>query len=115
MKDYICTTLESCFNMAGMKVTLSGSYGGWDPNTESEILNLLKGIYQEQNGEEAIVQVDHAGLECSVILGKYPNLDVVSMGPTLLSPHTTNERCQISTIAPFWKLLKKTLEEIPVK
>lgn len=111
MKDYVATMLESCFNMAGMKVTMSGSYGGWDPNPNSAILNLLKRIYKEQNGEEAVVQVDHAGLECSVILGKYPGMDVVSLGPTLRSPHTTNERCLIATVEPFWELLKKALEE----
>ena len=115
MKDYAVKTLESCFNMAGMKVEASGSYGGWDPNPNSEILNMLKRIYKEQNGKEAIVQVDHAGLECSVILEKYPNMDVVSLGPTLLSPHTTNERCQISTVEPFWKLLKQVLIEVPEK
>ena len=115
MKDYAVKTLESCFNMAGMKVEASGSYSGWDPNPNSEILNMLKRIYKEQNGKEAIVQVDHAGLECSVILEKYPNMDVVSLGPTLLSPHTTNERCQISTVEPFWKLLKQVLIEVPEK
>ena len=115
MKDYAVKTLESCFNMAGMKVETSGSYGGWDPNPNSEILNMLKRIYKEQNGKEAIVQVDHAGLECSVILEKYPNMDVVSLGPTLLSPHTTNERSQISTVEPFWKLLKQVLIEVPEK
>lgn len=115
MKDYAVKTLESCFNMAGMKVEACGSYGGWDPNPNSEILNMLKRIYKEQNGKEAIVQVDHAGLECSVILEKYPNMDVVSLGPTLLSPHTTNERCQISTVEPFWKLLKQVLIEMPEK
>ena len=115
MKDYAVKTLESCFNMAGMKVEASGSYGGWDPNPNSEILNMLKRIYKEQNGKETIVQVDHAGLECSVILEKYPNMDVVSLGPTLLSPHTTNERCQISTVEPFWKLLKQVLIEMPEK
>ena len=115
MKDYAVKTLESCFNMAGMKVETSGSYGGWDPNPNSEILNMLKRIYKEQNGKEAIVQVDHAGLECSVILEKYPNMDVVSLGPTLLSPHTTNERCQVSTVEPFWKLLKQVLIEVPEK
>ena len=115
MKDYAVKTLESCFNMAGMKVEASGSYGGWAPNPNSEILNMLKRIYKEQNGKETIVQVDHAGLECSVILEKYPNMDVVSLGPTLLSPHTTNERCQISTVEPFWKLLKQVLIEVPEK
>lgn len=115
MRDYIAKTLESTFSMAGMKVEFSGAYGGWDPNTDSEILHLLEKNYLELFGEEAIEQVDHAGLECSVILEKYPHLDVVSLGPTLRSPHTTIERCNISTVAPFWELLKKTMETVPVK
>ena len=115
MKDYIVRTLESCFNMAGMKVETAGSYGGWDPNPDSEILHLLLKEYKELFGAEGIIQVDHAGLECSVILGKYPHLDVVSLGPTMKSPHTTTERCLIPTIEPFWQLLQKTLEDIPVK
>ncbi len=115
MKDYIVKTLESCFNMAGMKVETAGSYGGWDPNPDSEILHLLLKEYNELFQQDGIIQVDHAGLECSVILGKYPHLDVVSMGPTMKSPHTTNERALIETVAPFWQLLKKTLEDIPEK
>lgn len=115
MRDYIAKTLESTFSMAGMKVEFSGAYGGWDPNTDSEILHLLEKNYLELFGEEAIEQVDHAGLECSVILEKYPHLDVISLGPTLRSPHTTIERCSISTVAPFWELLKKTMETVPVK
>lgn len=74
MRDYIATTLESTFSMAGMKVEMSGEYGGWDPNTDSEILQLLEKNYRELFNEDAIEQVDHAGLECSVILGKYPHL-----------------------------------------
>ena len=115
MKQYIVDMLESCFAMAGMKVETAGSYGGWDPNPDSEILNLLLKEYKELFGEDGIVQVDHAGLECSVILGKYPWLDVVSLGPTMKSPHTTTERALIKTVEPFWILLKKTLEDIPEK
>ena len=115
MKQYIVDMLESCFNMAGMKIETSGSYGGWDPNPDSEILHHLLRIYKELNGEDGIIQVDHAGLECSVILGKYPHLDVVSLGPTMKSPHTTTERALIKTVAPFWELLKKALEEMPEK
>lgn len=115
MKEYIATQLESCFNMAGMKTDFSGSYGGWDPNPQSEILSLLQKVYKEQHGEDAIVQVDHAGLECSIILGKYPGMDVVSLGPTIRSPHTAKERFEIATAEPFWNLLVQVLEEIPVK
>lgn len=110
MKDYVVTMLESCFSMAGMKVETAGSYGGWDPNPNSEALSCMREIYKKQTGEDAVIQVDHAGLECSVILGKYPNLDVVSMGPTIRSPHTTQERCLTATIEPFWNLLKEALE-----
>ncbi len=115
MKDYVVSMLESCFSMAGMKVETAGSYGGWDPNPDSEILHLLLKEYKELFGEDGIIQVDHAGLECSVILGKYPWLDVVSLGPTMKSPHTTTERALIATVEPFWQLLKKTLEDVPEK
>jgi dipeptidase D len=71
--------------------------------------------YKKLFGQNGIIQVDHAGLECSVILGKYPNLDVVSFGPTMKSPHTTSERALIETVEPFWTLLKKVLEDIPEK
>src|SRR5574344_550893 len=115
MKEYIATTLQSCFNMAGMRVTFSGEYGGWQPNTEGETIKLMQGIYKKLFDKEPIVQVVHAGLECSVILSKYPNLDIVSFGPTLCSPHTANERVFVPSIDKFWKLLTATLEEIPVK
>ncbi len=107
--------IKSTLNLGGFDVKFSGEYGGWDPNTDSEILNLMKRLYKELFHEEAITQVDHAGLECSVILSKYPGLDIVSVGPTIRSPHTTSERALIETVEPFWQLLKKTLEEVPVK
>ena len=115
MKENLVKTLESCFNMAGMKVEATGDYAGWDPNPDSEILGLLLKEYKELFGKDGVVQVVHAGLECSVILGKYPHLDVVSLGPTLESPHTTTARALISTVEPFWQLLKKTLADIPEK
>lgn len=114
-KEYIVNTLQSTFNMVGMRVETSGDYCGWDPNTKSEILHLITTKYKELFDKEAQVVVDHAGLECSIILGKYPQLDVVSFGPTIRSPHTTNERCLIESIEPFWTLLTKTLENIPEK
>ncbi len=115
MRDYVTAMLESCFNMAGMKVETAGAYGGWDPNPDSPILHQLMEKYKALFGKDAIIQVDHAGLECSVILGKYPHLDVVSLGPTMCSPHTTSERALIETVEPFWNLLKETLATIPEK
>lgn len=110
-KDYLCTMLESCFCMAGMKVVLSGSYPGWDPNPESGMLKTLCSIYKREFGNEPKVTACHAGLECSVILSKYPHLDIVSCGPTLESPHTPHERCNISLMPKFWQLVKCAIEE----
>ncbi len=115
MKDEIATSIVSCFSMAGMKVELSGAYGGWNPNTDSEIVKVMRKIYKDLFGKEPSVQVVHAGLECSIILSKYPHLDICSFGPTLLSPHTPNERAYHPSATKFWDFLVKTLEEIPLK
>lgn len=115
VKDEIATSLESCFNMAGMKVVFSGAYSGWNPNTNSELVKTMRGIYKDLFNEEPTVQVCHAGLECSIILSKYSGLDICSFGPTLLSPHTPNERAYWPSAPKFWALLVKTLEGIPVK
>ncbi len=115
MKEDLSTSLESCFNMAGMKVVFSGAYGGWDPNTDSELIKVMRNIYKNLFNEEPTVQVVHAGLECSIILSKYPGLDICSFGPTLLSPHTPTERAHWPSTTKFWDLLVKTLEEIPAK
>lgn len=115
VKAEIGTSLASCFSMAGMKVEFSGEYGGWDPNTDSELIKEMRRIYNELFGNEPTVEVVHAGLECSIILSKYPGLDICSFGPTLRSPHTPNERCLWATVPKFWDLLVRTLEEIPAK
>lgn len=115
VKDEIATSLESCFSMAGMKVEFSGAYGGWDPDTDSELIKVMRRIYKDLFNEEPTVQVVHAGLECSIILSKYPKLDICSFGPTLLSPHTPTERAYWPSAPKFWNLLVKTLEEIPAK
>ncbi len=114
-KDELATSLESCFNMAGMKVEFGGEYGGWDPNTDSELIKVMRKIYKDLFNEEPTVQVVHAGLECSIILSKYSVLDICSFGPTLLSPHTPNERAFWPSVPKFWTFLVKTLEEIPTK
>ena len=115
MMDYIGTMLESCFNMAGMKVEFSGRYGAWQPNFDSQITAQMVEIYKEMFGEEALVQVVHAGLECSLIGEVYPDMDLVSFGPTLRSPHTPDERCHIPSVAKFWAFLKELLRRIPEK
>lgn len=115
MKEYVCTSLESCFSMAGMKVELSGSYSGWQPNPSSPIVKSMEGIYEKLFGVTPKVQVVHAGLECGIIGAKYPKMDMVSFGPTLRSPHTPDERALIPTVQKFYDFLLATLEQIPMK
>ena len=115
MRECCAETIESAFAMAGMKVELSGDYPAWQPNPHSEIVELMKETYLELFGVENKVQVIHAGLECGVIGAKYPNMDMVSFGPTLRSPHTPNERCLIPTVDKYWKFVLKTLERTPKK
>ena len=112
MMEYIQEMQESCFSMAGMKIEYGGHYGAWQPNFDSPIVAKMVEVYRNVLGEEAKVEVCHAGLECSIIGGVYPNMDLVSFGPTLRSPHTPDERCNIPSVAKFWTFLRALLEEI---
>ncbi|MBP3567063.1 MAG: aminoacyl-histidine dipeptidase [Paraprevotella sp.] len=115
MMDYVTTMLESCFNMVGMKVEYGGRYGAWQPNFDSEITECMVKVYKDLFDEDAVVQVVHAGLECSLIGEVYPKMDLVSFGPTMRSPHTPDERCNIPSVDKFWTFLKELLRQIPVK
>lgn len=115
MRQNCVDTLEACFSMAGMKVETDGAYPAWQPSPKSEIVELMESVYQDLFGEPAKVQVVHAGLECSVILSHCPNMDVVSFGPTLESPHTPNERCFIPSVDKYWHLVLETLARTPKK
>ena len=112
MVEYILEMQESCFSMAGMKIEFGGHYGAWQPNFDSPIVAKMVDVYRRVLNEEAKVEVCHAGLECSLIGAVYPNMDLVSFGPTLRSPHTPDERCNIPSVAKFWPFLKALLEEI---
>ena len=115
MKDYLNTSLECCFSMAGMEVVRSGGYSGWEPNVDSPILKAMKESYQAQFGVEPAVKVIHAGLECGIIGATMPGLDMISFGPTLRSPHSPDERCLIPTVQKFYDFLVATLANAPVK
>jgi len=112
MMEYIQEMQECCFSMAGMKVEYGGQYGAWQPNFDSPIVATMVKVYKEIFNEDARVEVCHAGLECSIIGGVYPKMDLVSFGPTLRSPHTPDERCDIPSVAKFWEFLKALLKAI---
>lgn len=115
MKDFLADSLSACFSMAGMKVELSGAYSGWQPNVDSPILHAMKRSYQQQFGAEPAVKVIHAGLECGIIGAVYKDLDMISFGPTLRSPHSPDERAYIPSVSKFYDFLVATLEQTPVK
>ena len=98
--------------LAGFEVEHSGKYPGWKPEPNSEIVRKLQEVHKKLFGEPAKLIAMHAGLECGVIGEKYPGMEMASFGPTIESPHSPNERVQISSVESFWKYLKLVLENL---
>ncbi len=113
-KSYAMQSVESVFTLAGADVTHSDGYPGWSPNLDSDLLRLTVESYRELFGEEPQVKAIHAGLECGLFLEKYPDLDMISFGPTLRGVHSPDERLEISTVDKFWRLLLDTLKRISI-
>ncbi|WP_158976130.1 aminoacyl-histidine dipeptidase [Cellulophaga sp. L1A9] len=105
--------LKSAFELADCKVTLSGDYPGWNPNPDSAILEVLKVQYKTVFKEEPKVVACHAGLECGILGQNYPDLDMISYGPTIKGAHSPDERVSISSVQKFWKFTLDILENIP--
>ena len=111
----IAHTVGSAFGLMGCEVEHTGSYPGWEPNSNSEILELMKAKYEKLFNEKPKVMACHAGLECGILGERYPNWDMISFGPTIRNPHSPDEKVKIDTVAKFWTLLKDVLKDIPVK
>ena len=111
----LANALRSAFELMGCEVEFSGSYPGWTPNSQSEILDVLSSIYEKQNNEKAKVVACHAGLECGILGANYPDMDMISFGPTIHGAHSPDERASISSAQKFWKFLVEILATIPVK
>lgn len=111
-KYAVCSSLESIFALAGAKVEESGAYNGWQPDIHSPILGVMKSTYKELFGKEPEVKVMHAGLECGIIQGAYPDMDMVSIGPDLEHPHSPDERVNIASVQKIWQLIAAVLERV---
>ncbi len=107
--------IASVFELADAEVECDGSHPAWQPNTNSPILNIMKEGYEELFGCEPKVLAVHAGLECGLIGATYPRLDMISFGPTIVSPHSPAERAQVSSVEKFYRLLRYAIENIPTK
>jgi dipeptidase D len=111
----LANSLRSAFELVGCEVELAGSYPGWTPNVNSEILDVLVGIYEKQNNEKPKVVACHAGLECGILGTNYPDMDMISFGPTIHGAHSPDERASISSAKKYWKFVLEILSNIPVK
>ncbi len=111
----LANSLRSCFELAGFDVDFSGTYPGWLPNLNSEILVVIENLYKELFKEDPNVAACHAGLECGILGQNYPHVDMISFGPNIKGAHSPDERAQISSTQKFWKLLLEVLKNIPKK
>lgn len=104
--------VEEVFEKAGAKVSHSDGYPGWEPDPSSKLLEIARDTYRNLFGEEPRVRAIHAGLECGLFLEKYPDLDMISVGPTLRGVHSPDERLEIASVGKFWELLQVVLQNI---
>lgn len=114
-KAEVRNKIRSLAKLTGANADFSGNYPGWEPDTQSKITPLTKRIYDEVLGYAAQIKVIHAGLECGLIKKVYPNMDLVSIGPTIRNAHSPDEKVHIPAVSIYWELLTRILAEVPTK
>lgn len=111
----VAQSLKSLFELADFEVTFSGDYPGWTPNVNSPILKVLTELYEKMHGTKASVVACHAGLECGILGRNYPDMDMISYGPTIKGAHSPDERVNIASVEKFWDFTLEILKNIPLK
>lgn len=111
-KADVANAVRAPFALMGAAVENDGSYPGWAPNPQSDVLKMMEGLYAELFGAKPHVAACHAGLECGIISEHYPGLDMISFGPTIRHPHSPDEKVHIGSVEKFWKYLTSALERI---
>lgn len=111
-KAALADRMEALFGLAGGKVIFSGDYPGWKPNPKSEILKIMVEVFEQQKHQAPAVKAIHAGLECGILGAKYPQLDMISCGPTIRFPHSPDEKVHIKSVKRFWEFLLAVLGKI---
>jgi dipeptidase D len=105
--------IEVAAERTGTVAVFEHGYPGWKPNPDSPILNCMSEIYRIRYGKTPEIRAVHAGLECGIIGAAYPQLDMISFGPTIRHPHSLDEKVQWASVLKFWEFLVATLEGIP--
>ena len=114
-KEAVGEKMVAIAEMAGAEITLTGAYPGWKPNMDSPILKTMLGVYQKLFNKPAEIKAIHAGLECGLLGGMYPNWDMISFGPTISHPHSPDEKVNVESVDKFWRFLIETLKNVPTK
>ena len=112
-KYNIAQMVGSSLTLAGAQIEHTDGYPGWAPNPNSEILSVAVDSYKRLFGVDPVVRSIHAGLECGLFLEKYPDMDMISFGPTLRDVHSPDERINIETVEKFWKHLVDIIQNVP--
>ncbi|MDD2477101.1 MAG: M20/M25/M40 family metallo-hydrolase, partial [Dysgonamonadaceae bacterium] len=111
----IVNMVSSVFKLAKSDVVNSEGYPGWNPNPDSAVLKVAKDEYKKMYDKFPEVKVIHAGLECGLFLEKYPELDMISIGPTIRNAHSPDEKVEIASVALWWDFFVKLLENMPAQ
>ena len=114
-KEATAWKIAAVFHLIDAKVTMKGAYPGWKPNIESPVLKTMSKVYKDMYGKTPEIKAIHAGLECGILGGSYPHLDMISFGPTIRFPHSPDEKVNIASVTKFWDFLVETLKNIPVR
>ncbi len=114
-KDWVVETLTSLGQLAGAQTAPKGGYPGWQPDADSPVMALTRKTYEALFGQTPNIQVIHAGLECGLFKKPYPNMDMVSIGPTITGPHSPDEQVHIESVGLYWQLLTALLKVMPEK
>ncbi len=112
-RDDAAARFAAVFELAGARVTLGEAFPSWPPRPDSPLLALMQATYSEVFGTQPRIDAIHAGLETSGMGLKYPHLDMISIGPTIVDVHSPEERLEISGVARVYQLLVETLRRIP--
>ncbi|MEQ1744046.1 MAG: aminoacyl-histidine dipeptidase [Saprospiraceae bacterium] len=111
-KRYIAASVGAGLKLAGAKVVHTDGYRGWQPNMESKLLETCRKVATDLYGKEPEIKAIHAGLECGILGGKYPGMDMISFGPTITGAHSPDERVHVPAVEKFYELLKRVLDEM---
>ena len=114
-KEATAWRIAAAFQLINADVKVEGGYPGWKPNVSSPVLKTASGVYKEMFGKVPEIKAIHAGLECGILGGIYPNLDMISFGPTIRFPHSPDEKVNIESVVKFFKFLCGILKSVPVK